>query len=140
MSAPFCDGRQTGYKESNVIPKIYTPAVVINGDHAVKGNDSESVIQGLNDGRTETVADIRLTVTDGYLNITMPNVAMSRPADVWFFAYNTNHAVTNLTKLMQWNGKSVSMAFPVQNLYASGYAVVAQTSQQTNIVAAGKTN
>jgi hypothetical protein len=86
------------------------------------------------------VADIRLSVADGYLNITLPNAALSAPADVWFFAYNTNHAVTNLTKLMQWNGRSVSMAFPVASLQANGYAVVAQTAQQTNVIAAGKTN
>jgi hypothetical protein len=48
--------------------------------------------------------------------------------------------VTFLTKLMRWNGKSVAMAFPVANVPAAGYAVIAQTTAQTQIFAAGKTN
>ena len=47
MSAPFCDGRQEGYKGAKVLKKIYTPAVVVNGSHAVKGNDAESVTGAL---------------------------------------------------------------------------------------------
>jgi hypothetical protein len=141
MSAPFCDGRQTGYKDANIISKIYTPAVVVNGVHAIKGNDGESVIEGINTGRMETVQPISLSVIDGYLNITLPAVeGLRAPADVWLFAYNTSHAVTALTKLMRWNGKSVAMSFPVASLRANGFAVIAQTTSQTNIIAAGKTN
>jgi len=90
-------------------------------------------------GQTEGVASIRLTEQDGYLNITLPGLELQRPAEVWLFAYNDSHAVTALTKLMRWNGKTVSMAFPVQSMGASGYAVIAQTDNQTHILAAGKT-
>jgi hypothetical protein len=139
MSAPFCDGRQEGYKGASVLQKIYTPAVVVNGARAVKGNDTESVIEGLKTARAEDVKPVHLSKGGGYLNIILPGVSLGAPADVWLFAYDRNHSVTNLTKLMQWNGRSVSMAFPVQSIPANGYAVIAQTASQTNIIAAGKT-
>lgn len=141
LSAPFCDGRQTGYKQGKVLDRIYTPAAVVNGMYAVKGNDKDAVMAGLSgSGVIETVKPIRLSAQGGYLNITLPGVSVSAPADVWLFAYNNGNAVTFLTKLMRWNGKAVAMAFPVGNVPAAGYAVIAQTSTQTQILAAGKTN
>lgn len=141
LSAPFCDGRQTGYKQGKVLDRIYTPAAVVNGMYAVKGNDKDSVMAGLSSsGVIETVKQIHLSAQGGYLNITLPAVSVEQPADVWMFAYNKGNAVTFLTKLMRWNGKSVAMAFPVENVPAAGYAVIAQTAQQTQILAAGKTN
>jgi hypothetical protein len=141
LSAPFCDGRQTGYKQGKVLDRIYTPAAVVNGMYAVKGNDKDSVMAGLSSsGVIETVKQIHLSAQGGYLNITLPGVGVEESADVWLFAYNNNNAVTFLTKLMRWNGKSVAMAFPIESVPASGYAVVAQTAQQTQILAAGKTN
>ncbi|MCE7886660.1 MAG: DUF1223 domain-containing protein [Alphaproteobacteria bacterium PRO2] len=141
LSAPFCDGRQTGYKQGKVLDRIYTPAAVVNGMYAVKGNDKDSVMAGLSSsGAIETVKSIRLSAQGGYLNITLPGVSVEEPADVWLFAYNKGNAVTFLTKLMRWNGKAVAMAFPIGNVPATGYAVVAQTAAQTQILAAGKTN
>ena len=139
MSAPFCDGRQEGYKGSKILKKIYTPAVVVNGARAVKGNDAQSVNDGLSTGRAESVPSVHLTERGGYLNIILPGLALPEPADVWLFAYDRNNSVTNLTKLMQWNGKAAAMAFPVQSIPANGYAVIAQTGNQTQIYAAGKT-
>ncbi len=140
LSAPFCDGRQTGYKQARVVQKLYTPAVVMNGRYAVKGNDREAVLTGLTAASMESVYPVRLTVRDGYLNVMLPSVQLAGDADVWLFAYNKGYAVTNLTKLMRWNGKPVAMAFPVGTIPASGYAVIAQSANQTNVIAAGKTN
>jgi hypothetical protein len=142
LSAPFCDGRQTGYKQGKVLDRIYTPAAVVNGMYAVKGNDKDSVMAGLSSsGVIETV---KSDSSVGAGRVSEYHAAgcnaWSEPADVWMFAYNNSNAVTFLTKLMRWNGKSVAMAFPVENVPAAGYAVVAQTTQQTQILAAGKTN
>ncbi len=140
LSAPFCDGRQTGYKQAEVLPRIFTPAVVVNGIHAAKGNDAEAVADSLSSGARDPVRPIHLSVIDGYLNVTLPGVSLPEAADVWLFAYDRGHAVKFLTKLLRWNGKSVAMAFPVENIPAAGYAVIAQTASQTKILAAGKTN
>jgi hypothetical protein len=141
LSAPFCDGRHTGYKESRVVDRLFTPTAVVNGMYGIKGNDQDAVIQSLSSsGVIETVQPIALNVKGDHLNVTLPSVPMSNSADVWLFAYNQGHAVTFLTKLMRWNGKSVALVFPVGNIPAAGYAVVAQTANQTSIVAAGKTN
>ncbi len=142
LSAPFCDGRQTGYKQGKVLDRIYTPAAVVNGMYGMKGNDQDAVMSGLSSsGVIEAVKQVHLSVQGDYLSITLPAVETAgAAADVWLFAYNGGNAVTFITKLMQWNGKSVAMAFPVGNVPASGYAVIAQTQQQTQILAAGKTN
>ncbi|MGB4107413.1 MAG: DUF1223 domain-containing protein [Alphaproteobacteria bacterium] len=141
LSAPFCDGRQTGYKQGKVLDRIYTPAAVVNGMYGVKGNDQDAVMSGLtSSGVIESIKPVHLSEQGGYLNITLPSVELSEAADVWLFAYNNGNAVTFLTKLMRWNGKSVAMAFPVGSVPAAGYAVIAQTTAQTQILAAGKTN
>lgn len=138
LSAPFCDGRQTGYKQAGVVPKIFTPAAIVNGAQAVKGNDADSVMAGLQ--TVDPISNIYLSARGGYLNITMPDVRLTQPADVWLFAYDSRHTVRYLAKLLRWNGKGVAMAFPITDVPAAGYAVVAQSARQTDIVAAGKTN
>ncbi|MGB4058498.1 MAG: DUF1223 domain-containing protein [Alphaproteobacteria bacterium] len=140
LGAEFCDGRQTGYRQSRVLPQIFTPAGVINGDQAIKSSDADSLISGLRLGKSGGVQKVHLSVQDGYLNVMLPSVPLSAAAEVWLFAYDSGHAVRFLTKLMSWNGKPVAMAFPVQNIPAAGYAVIAQTAIQTEILAAGKTN
>ena len=141
LSAPFCDGRQAGYKQSHVVNRLFTPAAVVNGAQGVKGNDADNLFAALKEGGAGSVQPIHLSRQgDGYLNITLPNIGMRDAADVWLFAYDDNNAVTFLTKLMRWNGKAVAMAFPVSTIDAEGFAVIAQTAAQTDILAAGKTN
>lgn len=141
LSAPFCDGRQTGYKTSKIVRKLYTPAVVLNGHYEVKGTSRNDVLTGLAAAKMERVPRIPLALEGGYLTITLPAADLGgAAADVWLFAYDKGNAVTGLTKLMRWNGRSSAMAFPVQSMPGAGYAVIAQTARQTNIIAAGKTN
>ncbi len=137
VSAPFCDGRQRGYKNSGVLPRIYTPAVVINGAEGYKGTDRASVLTALN--AALPVRTIAVSQAGNYLNITLPRVSIRTPADVWLFAYDRNHAVTYITKLLRWDGMRSSMMFPLQGISGTGYAVIAQYADQTNIIAAGKT-
>lgn len=140
LSAPFCDGRQTGYKDSKVLPKIYTPAAVINGNRAVRGNDADSLSEGLRGAGADVIQPVRLNLRGNYLTITLPDLPQGEAADVWLFAYDYGYAVKHLTKLLRWDGRSAEMAFPVTDMPAAGYAVIAQRTNQTRIVAAGKTH
>ncbi len=155
MSRIFCDARQGAYRDSGTTQKVYTPQVVVNGKYEAVGNDGSTVHAALDNA--DPLPLIALSESGGYLDISLPPMMLSRKADIWLFALNDNQSVRigdganegktisyarpvkNLTKLLSWDGASMTMSFPVQNMPADSYAVIAQYRDNSGIIAAGKT-
>lgn len=84
-----------------------------------------------------------------YLDISLPSIALAQNADVWLIEVQKHanqsgyshyrNTVTNIQKLLSWNGKPVNMAFPVAGGdNNTGYAILVQT-YKGGVFAAGKT-
>lgn len=155
MSRIFCDARQTAYKESGTTNRVYTPQIVINGQAEAVANNKPNVQQAFS--RTTAVRPLDVELRGSYVHISLPNMKLYQNVDVWLFAYDDSRTanikagadrgkpmsyarpVTNLTKLLSWDGKPTSMSFPVSNFSGDNYAVIAQY-RDAAIIAAGKTD
>ena len=150
----FCDARQSAYRQSGVIGRVYTPEVVVNGRYEAVGNDEDQVKDALAKGGP--LPSIHLMLREQYLDITLPQMKLEKSADIWLVSYGgrseahvrggensgktalITHPVKNITKLMAWDGRAVSMSFPLQDVAAESYGVIAQSGDGP-ILAAGKT-
>lgn len=155
MSRIFCDARQGAYRSAGVTRKLYTPQAVINGSSETIGSHEDDLRRNL--GAAHALEPIGVTMGAGVVNIELPEMMLQKATDVWLFTYdrplsqrieggaNIGKTITyarpvaNLTKLLAWNGEAKSMALPIENYKADGYAVIAQYADYTDIVAAGKT-
>jgi hypothetical protein len=155
MSRIFCDARQGAYRESGATRKMYTPQIVVNGRREAIGNREDDVREALKSA--PALPRISLVKNGEYIDIDLPDLPLRQNADVWLFAFNHEttvrigggsnagktvsyaRPVTNLTKLLSWNGNAMNMSFPVRTIPADGYAVIAQY-RDAGIIAAGKTN
>jgi hypothetical protein len=141
-----CNMRQSSYKKSGVTEKIYTPQVIVNGRTVAVGSH-ESTVRGMLRSQ-DPVAVIDLTRNGNYLNIDLPAMSLKKPATLWVLAYDDLHsrgnikyvnAVRHMARLMDWNGRALKMALPVDGIKVGGYIVLAQYADNMDIVAAGKT-
>ena len=147
LSQPFCNARQGIYKMALRTGKIYTPMMVVNG---------QEVTTGINPSELNTALDktallkhiINLRKHGQYLDIKMPQIGLEKDVEIWLFEIKNNlsqsgyehyqNSVTNITRLMSWDGSSINMAYPITNDANHSYAVIAQ-SYKGGIIAAGKT-
>lgn len=149
LSQTFCNARQSAYRDAGVATKIYTPQAVINGRHVAVGSHAQDVIAALQDGGP--LPAINLARNGDFLDITLPQMNVQKPVDIWLVSYDAlyrghnngettdyTHPVTNITKLLSWKGQPANMAFPVSG--SGHFAVIAQYADYTDIIAAGKTD
>ncbi len=150
-----CDARQLAYREAGIAPKIFTPLAVVNGKKYVIGSHEDELRQALQS--SASVPTIVLRNTGGYLDIALPQVTLKKPAAIWIFAIDDLHAmqiggganrgktinyvnaVRRMAKLMNWDGKPVKMAMPLSGVSADSFIVLAQYTDGSDIIAAGKT-
>lgn len=148
FSKDFCNARQSVYRLSLKTGKLFTPMAIVNGQTLTKAKriqDIQNALQQTDKGYYDTPI---IALNGQYLDITLPNIPMQNTADVWLFEYakapqqqgysHYKNAVTNITKLMRWNGRRTSMAFPVNPGFNKGFAVVVQ-DYKNGILAAAKT-
>lgn len=143
LSHPFCDARQSIYKMALRTKKLFTPMAIVDGQEYLTGSKRDALRTALqNSAKNHTNQRIDLKISGGYLDIRLPATTMKNDrAEVWLIEYEDSssggykNAVSNFTKLMNWNGQPTAMAFPVRTGYR--YAVIAQ-DYKTGIVASGK--
>jgi hypothetical protein len=158
-SHDFCDDRVSGYDRNNTFSLTNVPLLIVNGIYDNRAQSPKIIQSSIRMGQaTSTISPIQLEKTDLSLNITMPKLRLDKPADIWIFAYkdmdhvsftegpNIGKDVTysNIAlfsaKLANWNGDYMNMSFALADMpeAATGYAVIAQYSDFTGIVAAAK--
>lgn len=143
LSQAFCDARQGVYKLALGTGGVFTPMMVVDGKSYLTGSQPRELQKTLqNSANTHTNTAIRLSLDTGYLDIRLPQTALNGTAELWLIEYAAQseggykNAITNFTKLMNWNGTATTMAFPA--LEGRSYAVIAQ-NYKTGIIASGKT-
>lgn len=140
LSRPFCDARQGVYKIALKTGALYTPMMIINGQTVLTGTKQPDVQKALSATRAE-IAVIGVQAQQGYLDIRLPRMNV-QSSELWLVEYapqagqGYKNVVTNFTKLMNWNGQPITMAYPASS--GKNYAVIAQNFK-TGVVAAGKT-
>lgn len=158
LSKPLCDYRHKSYFSKLDLPRLYTPQMIVNGKFDLIGNEERVVYDAIAMGKSlKTIASIDVSMGSGYVDITLPRIGLREAVDVWIISYNQKQQtlisgggnrgevlnymnyVTDIRKLLTWNGQPINMAFPVTDMPADGYAVLAQLPDHTDIIAAGKT-
>lgn len=157
LAQNYCDARQYAYVRSDVAERIYTPQIVINGRFDTQGKTEQTVTSGLSMAQSlKPLEPIQLSVGDKTLDISLPKMRLDKPANIWLFGYNKHFTiqgtpgiktdqiveyvnyVAHHEKLLHWDGSYKNMSFPLGDVPAEGYAVIAQYEDFTDIIAAGK--
>ena len=143
LSKPFCDARQNVYKLALRTGGIFTPMTVVHGQSFTTGkklSDTQSIIRKYS---APTYQSVGFRQNGQYLDISLPRLAVGNGADIWLFEIkkydgNFRNAVTNISKLLRWDGRPLNMAFPVKSPNANtGYALVVQ-NYKGGVIAAAK--
>ncbi|MEZ5814550.1 MAG: DUF1223 domain-containing protein [Alphaproteobacteria bacterium] len=149
LSHAFCDARQSVYHQTLKTGGIFTPLMVENG-HSFTTGIKEKDAQNLNErAKNNKNRLVGLRQNGEYLDIRLPPVPLDKNATLWLLEIEIHprengythyrNAIKNITKLLNWNGEKLNMAFPVTASDANtGYAVIAHNAQG-KIIAAGKT-
>jgi hypothetical protein len=145
LSKKFCDTRQKNYHSAKVIKQTYTPQVIINGQFDAVGNNRKNVLTALRNGGP--LPRIGITRHQDSIDIELPGIASPGSADVWLITYtarqsdptlaNSVNVVTDITRIMSWNGQRTKTAFPVSDANSS-YAVIVQNAISREVIAAGR--
>jgi hypothetical protein len=156
LSKKFCDERQKQYFLNLDLGSMFTPQVIIGGIYDAKGHDENMIRAGLKMVQAENAVPVSLSLRDGYLDITLPKMRLNKKADIWLIGYKKHETtiiaggqnkgsvvdymniVTDMRKLMRWNGTYMNMAFPTAEMQGDGYVVLAQYAGDMKILAAGK--
>lgn len=135
-SNELCDQRQGRYAEVGAVDRTYTPMVFFDGKNGFNGASEEKISAVL--AQQAVVPEIAVSVKGDKIFVTMPEIKLDRPADVWLVSYDGTYAVQGMTKLMSWMGDAKKAGFRVASGSSNGYAVIAEYANQGGVVAAGK--
>jgi hypothetical protein len=157
LSQDFCNIRQGGYFSSLSLGAINTPQMIINGRFDTFGVNEKTVRAGIRMAQgMKAIVPIQLSLRPGFLDISMPDMRLERPATLWLFAYNKSspveitagdnaglkidyaNTVVYGSKLTPWDGTYANMSYPLATIPADGYAVIAQHSDFSDIIAAAR--
>ena len=157
LSIPACDERQGDYFRSVPLEAIYTPQLIINGRFDAKGNKESLVRAAIAMSQSvNMVRELQVDLTSDSLQITLPAITLKKPASLWVIGYDFSNTtiitagqnagqtiryvnpVRHIKKILDWDGKAMAMAFPLTDIEAQAYAVIAQDKDSGDIVAAGK--
>jgi len=162
LSQKFCDGRQAGYLHALPLTQIVTPQFVVNGYDQLTGYrdastfDENFIRNAVEKARGDwALTNIPLTLRPGFVDISLPPMQLKKVSALWLFAYKREamgrsyaslsqsaeekyvNAVTHLVKLLDWDGSSWEMSYPLEDIDADGFAVVAQIENFGRIFAVG---
>ena len=145
LSKPFCDARQNIYKLALRTGGIFTPMTVVNGQRYTTGKKISDTKSLINNAQNSAYQSVGFHQNGQYLDISLPRMPVGSGADIWLVEVKKRdgrfrNAVTNITKLLRWDGSPLNMAFPVSAPNANtGYALVIQ-SYKGGVITAAKTN
>jgi hypothetical protein len=129
--------RQKAYAHARGDGQVYTPQVVVNGILHALGSDKAAIEVAIAASRKKGAMSLAptLTVADGRLNVTVPDVAGTHTGgEVWLFGLvraasiaigrgenkgrtiTYHNVVRRWIKLGDWSGKANSWTVPVQTL------------------------
>lgn len=149
LSHPFCDARQGVYKLALNTGGIFTPMTIVQGSDFTSGQKSGQMQALVVGATTPAYQSVGLRKNGHYLDINLPSMDLSAAADVWLLEIRKTqnrsgydhyrNTVSNITKLLRWNGHPLNAAFPIDNDSPDmGYAVLVQT-YKGGVITAGKT-
>ncbi len=150
LSKSFCDARQNIYRYSLKTGGIFTPMMVINGEKFMTGIKPEHIQSIKNAEKITTNHPVGFLRNGEYLDISLPQTPLNHSASVWLFEIikypkqkgygHYRGSVTNITKLLEWDGKKLNMAFPIGPYDANkGYALIVH-NEYGRVISAAKTD
>ena len=91
LSRDFSTDRQRAYARFKGGNRVYTPQMIVNGDDEFVGSNAHKINSALK--RADPVQKIRMTDTDGFLNIEIPDFPKhtSRTQTFWLFGIKDKH-------------------------------------------------
>jgi len=137
LADPRNSARQKAYAHARGDGQVYTPQVVVNGILHALGSDKAAIEVAIAASRKNGAMSLvpTLTLTDGRLNVTVPDVANTHTGgEVWLFGLvraasiaigrgenkgrtiTYHNVVRRWIKLGDWSGKANSWTVPVQTL------------------------
>jgi hypothetical protein len=159
LSQEFCTERQRSYARSFNSKRVYTPQIVINGQHEMVGSRGRSITKAINkeQGKLKT---IDLEIQNKQLIIRLPETPGNDSYALTLLTYGDDHTqnipsgenrgrtisytnpVSNIKSLGTWDGTGKTMDIDISDLKnVSGYVVLAQKNGVTgHIFAAGKSS
>ncbi len=145
LSQEFCDIRQHGYVGLTKERRIYTPLMIVNGEHLFIGSDNEKLETALKSTENAPVQTIQIEVKDGdIIQFILPKTIYGSYR-LWAFSYmNTRETAkyinpaTSYTNLGAWQGFSLTKSFKKPDEPLDGIIILAQENGYEKIIAAGK--
>lgn len=149
LSKPFCDARQNIYRQTLKTGGIFTPMMIFNGREFTTGIKTKELQKLKNKAKNDKNHPVGIFKNGQYLDIALPSISLSKDASVWLMEiekrptkrgythYRNN--IQNVTKLLDWDGKKLNMAFPVNASSANISHVILVHDTKGRIIAAGKT-
>ncbi len=145
LSQEFCDIRQHGYVGSTKERRIYTPLMIVNGEHLFMGSDSEKLEAALKSAENAPTQVIQIEVkNDGLIQFTLPKITYGSYR-LWAFGYknafNTApyiNPAASYTNLGAWQGKAITKSFKKPSEPLDGIIIMAQKNGYEKIIATGK--
>lgn len=157
LSISDCDERQGDYFSSVPLEAIYTPQMVINGRFDAKGNKESLVRAAIAMSQSvNMVQELEIGLNPDSLQIALPAIKLEQPTTLWVISYDFSNTtiitagqnagqtiryvnpVRHIRKIIDWDGSATTMTFPLTEIKAQGYAVIAQYEDSGDILAAGK--
>ena len=156
LSRKFCTDRQRAYAAFMNSRQIYTPQMVVNGEHGFVGSDRRTAQHHVS---SKNVAAISLTQKDGVLVAEMPDLGKGAAAQtLWLIRYHDTHTqdipsgenrgrtitYTNSIEILDqvdtWDGTPGELRFELPDGEAKnpGFALLAQPQGFGPITAAGR--
>lgn len=158
LSHEFCDIRQHGYGSYTGDKRIYTPQMIVNGEHHFIGSRQNELHAALEKTKSAPIKAIKIEALGSQaIKFTLPALTNNNYR-LWAFGYKhkstqniekgenrgLNHAYANAigsyTNLGSWRGESAIHQFQRPQEDIDAIAIFAQKDGYGPIIAAGKLN
>ncbi len=145
LSQEFCDIRQHGYVGLTKERRIYTPQMIVNGEHMFIGSNNKELGSALKSAENAPIQSIEIWVKDeGIIQFALPNSTYGSYR-LWAFGYKNiketaayiNPAIS-YTNLGAWQGGATTKSFEKPRQPIDGIIIIAQENGYEKIIAAGK--
>lgn len=156
MSLKACTNRQRAYAGFMGKRQVYTPQMVVNGEHEFVGSNRAEAARTIS---TRAVAPIQLTLNGEDIAAALPALPPGTPKQtLWLLSYKPQHtqdipsgenrgrtisytnSVLTLDQVGVWDGHAAQRTFkkPQSSVPDAGYALIAQPQDFGTVSAAGK--
>ena len=145
LSQEFCDIRQHGYVGLTNERRIYTPLMIVNGQHLFIGSDNGKLQAALKNAQNAPIEPIKIEINnDDIVQFSLPNVK-NGSYRLWAFGYKNSidtakyiNPATSYTNLGAWQGNAMTKSFEKPDEPLDGIIILAQENGYEKIIAAGK--